>query len=157
MSLFVTNEPTPLIMFSLRPRWHRDFAEGTKAFEYRRRFLSAPFSAVVYVSGTAGAVAAFARFDAPRVGTADEIAELAATSDGVDAKALTQYFQGSRALALPVIDYRLMPPVTLHQIREVVPGFHPPQSYTYVLRNRPLFAFLNGLPEWSAVLAPWVS
>ena len=153
MSLFGGEPALPLLLFSLRPEWHSRFAEGTKPFEYRRRFFQGPFCAAVYVSGSTRAIAAFAEFGRPIVGRPDDIVELAGATDETSGAGLRKYFgHNAQAMALPVVRYRLMVPLTLTEIRRNVPNFQPPQSYAYLDRNRSLLEFLCRHAQWKEVV-----
>jgi len=153
MSLFSDEPPLPLLLFSLRPEWHRRFAEGSKSFEYRRRFFQGPFCAAIYVSGSTRAIAAYAEFGRPIVGRPDDIVELAGVTDEASGANLREYFgHNAQVMALPVIRYRVMAPLTLSEIKRNVPNFQPPQSYAYLDRNRSLLEYLCRHAQWKEVV-----
>ena len=154
--LFSDSDGLPLLVLSLKPKWHQRFVEATKAFEYRRKFYDGPFVAAVYVSGNVLALAALAEFGAPITGSPYDLAQLAEEADELPSKGLTEYFAGApRPMALPMVRYRPMTKIPLDEIRASVPGFQPPQSYSFLERNPRLLDVINSHPDWRAELIEW--
>lgn len=80
----------------------------------------------------------------PIVGTPDQIAAIGDEDQPGIRDGLLRYF-GSRpaVFAVPIVKDEIFDPIPLGRIREALPGFHPPQSYSFVDRNPALLAFLQ--------------
>lgn len=156
-SLFEDEELPPLLLMSLRPKWHQKFQDGSKTLEYRTKFLERAFSAVVYLSGEGRAISAFATFEDPFIGSPAQVVAFAVGKGEANASGLLGYFGGRRrVLAIPVQTYRAMPEIPLARIRTQFPNFQPPQSYIFLDRAPDLLAAIAEAPGWRGVVEPWL-
>lgn len=123
----------PAIHMSLSERPHLGFLSGAKKYEYRRRFLRVGFDSVIYISRPTCAIAALSMFGPPIVGTSDQLSKLEFSDDPVGADRLRSYLGADgEAVAFPMIRYVEIPEVALSTLRERVPGYRPPQNYSFL-------------------------
>ncbi|MCE4615457.1 MAG: DNA-binding protein [Aeropyrum sp.] len=129
---------------SIRPQYARAIMVGRKKFELRR-IHAAPLIEegsiiVVYASGSVKSI--IGEFKAKRVlqSTPERIWALTSGSKTGIGEDAWQYIKGARrAMAIEVGERRLYErPVTLDEIRRVIPGWNPPFSYTLLEEGDPL-------------------
>lgn len=112
-------------------------ASGQKKHEFRRKFseVRASFLAVLYVSSPVMAVTGIAKFRPvikDRIPALLDLAKAHAWNHPLELTA--DYFSGcDHGYALPLISIkRLEKPISLQRLKELVPGFRPPQSYLFL-------------------------
>ena len=121
----------PLIL-SLRPGPYARLSEGTKLHEFRRRFPDEATLVFLYLSAPISAVAAYAEFGRPIVGTPEELAAIAEKDEAGSYADTLDYFKGlSKGYALPLLSLREIEPMPLTELRDTF-GFRPPLSYRRV-------------------------
>ena len=136
-----------VFLFSIKPRYAEAIFSGRKKYELRRlKSLSIPRGSliVLYVSGdirsitgefTAGEVIE----DKPE--NVWRTVKKPRTGIGRDA---FKYIKGSkRAIAIEVLSPTLYRhPVTLDEIRNIIPGWNPPHSYVKLRQEDPLYRLI---------------
>lgn len=132
------------VMLSIRPEPFRLIRAGEKKYEYRRVYLRRPTTAFLYVSSPVMAVCGVARLGSPIFDTVERIAQIAESEHPGWGQGTREYFRGlSRGCAVPILSFREVPPIGIHELKEALGYFAPPQSYL-VLRNHPtLRAYLG--------------
>ncbi|MFH1896479.1 MAG: hypothetical protein ABH814_03370 [bacterium] len=107
---------------------------GHKKHEFRRKFseVRANFLVVFYVSSPVKSIMGVAEFGPAIKDKISVLLDLARTHTWNHPLELTaEYFAGCEyGYALPVVSIeKLKDPISLGRLRELVPGFRPPQSY----------------------------
>lgn len=124
------------LFLSLKPRFAQLLLSGTKTVELRRirPRAAAGTQVIVYASSPVRAVVGTCLISDVRMGMPDEIWDLHGTLTAVEPGEYEQYFAGAkRAVAITVAKpIRLANPIALHDVRSIVPGFQPPQSFRYL-------------------------
>lgn len=138
LSLITTSEPTP-IMLSLQPQYMQEIREGTKCYEYRRKYRKERTRAFIYENAPVGAVTAVLELDEPIVAPPSEIARIA---DGVrrgHGASVLEYMRGlDVGFVVPIRAWEDIEPVGQQALRSVHPQFVPPQSYVLLDRYPPV-------------------
>lgn len=138
LSLVTTSEPTP-IMLSLQPQYMQQIRDGSKHYEYRRKYRTERTRAFIYENAPVAAVTAVLELDEPIVAPPDEIARIA---DGVRAghgASVLEYMAGlDVGFAVPIRAWNDIDPVDQDELRSVHPPFAPPQSYVLLDRCPPV-------------------
>ena len=126
-------------VFSIRPRFAHLIFGCTKKHELRRRrpALLPGFIICVYVTKPVQAIVGHFAVGEVLSGPPKHIWSLVAQTCGLDQEAFRNYFTNCmQSHAISVRDPVLWPqPLTLAEIREVDPGFHPPQQYSFLRRH----------------------
>lgn len=121
------------VLISLREPWHRRILDGVKTYEFRRKFLSEPVEAFVYVGGSIRGICAVADLGRPVIGTPSEIARIAEDLNPGSTDALMAYLGNRpRGFAVPIESYLPIRSVSIDEARRAHPKFAPPQSYMYL-------------------------
>ena len=127
-------------MLSIRPTFANRILDGSKAVELRRRPIGAPAGAlvVIYASAPVKAVIGAARLGGQWTESLSAVWRAESARADVTREEFDAYFEGAtRAVAIQLLNpVRLDPPVTLNEMRERVPGFNPPQSFSFLRRER---------------------
>ena len=76
MSLFNQTKSPNYVLLSLREEPYLEIKSGKKVYEYRTHYHKTPTTAFVYVSRSIKKIMAIIEFDAPIIGTDEEISEL---------------------------------------------------------------------------------
>jgi len=128
-------EDGPIYLMSIRPQYANAIFAGRKKFELRKLSGVPPIEEgsliVVYSSGKVKSIVGEFRAGRVIMGAPDYVwahASRPGTGVGGDAYA---YIRGAkRAMAIEVVEPRLYPrPVSLEEIRRLIPGWMPPFSY----------------------------
>jgi predicted transcriptional regulator len=128
-------EDGPVYLMSIRPQYARAIFAGRKKYELRKLSGVRPIEEgaiiIVYSSGKVKSIVG--EFKAGRViiGTPEKIwAIVRAPGSGIGEDAWPYVRGAKRAMAIEVVSPRLYErPVTLEEIRRVIPGWMPPFSY----------------------------
>jgi predicted transcriptional regulator len=131
-------------LISIRPKYAYRIFAGTKKFELRRWFGITPTPGsrlIVYASG--GVKAIIGEFRAGRIysGSPRDVESfLEKLGDtGVGREDYTYISGARRAMAIEVKDPRLYAkPIRLSELRTILPGFNPPQSFRRLDEYDPL-------------------
>lgn len=134
LSLVTTSEPTP-IMLSLQPAYMQQIRDGSKHYEYRRKYRTEPTRAFIYENAPVGAVTAVLELDEPIVAPPEEIARIADSVRAGHGASVLEYMCGlDVGFAVPIRAWRDIEPVDQQELRSVHPPFAPPQSYVLLDR-----------------------
>lgn len=148
-------EATGIYLMSLKPRYARAIFAGVKKYELRRISGLPPIEegalVVVYASGNIKAVVG--EFSAGRIleGAPEALwAKVRRPGSGIGEDAW-EYIRGARrAIAIEVVEPRLYQrPVSLEEIRRIIPGWNPPFSYRRLEEGDPLLELVLK-PIWSS-------
>lgn len=124
-----------LALMSLRPKYADLILVGEKTIELRRRAvgLKAGDKVLVYASGPVMEVrGSFIVSGVVRL-PLNELWRLVRGRASVTRKEFDEYFEGlQEGFAIEIESARQQPSVSLAQLREVWPGFHPPQTLRYL-------------------------
>ncbi|WP_423598697.1 hypothetical protein [Roseateles sp. MS654] len=133
---------TQHVLISLEERHANNILAGIKTVELRRRSMHvAPGTLVwIYVKKPVGGVVGFAIAGERYAATPDTVWRKFGPVSGLARKEFMEYFVGCKeASAMPLgAPMRLPRSVGLEELRENVPGFHPPQFYARVDEESPL-------------------
>lgn len=133
-------EPDPLeyeevYLMSIRPQYARAVLSGRKKYELRKLAGVRPVEEgaliVVYSSGKVKSIVGEFRAGRVIVGSPDVVwAHASRPGQGVGGDAYAYIRGAKRAMAIEVVEPRFYPrPVTLEEIRRIIPGWMPPFSY----------------------------
>ncbi len=122
-------------LMSIRPKYASAIFAGKKKYELRKLSGMPPLTegaiVVVYSSGNVKSIIGEFRVGEVIIDAPERIwAVVSAPGTGIRGDAW-QYIRGARrAMALRVVEPRLYPrPITLEEIRRIIPGWMPPFSY----------------------------
>lgn len=124
-----------------------DIFEGRKLWEYRKRppKIEEKTLIIVYDSGKAHAIVGEFYVQSILRGTIDEIIAKTIKETTSPETSLREYFAGTEICSALSIEEpkRYKTPITLPEMRRLVPNFTPPQSYTFLKKEnnkiKPLF------------------
>jgi predicted transcriptional regulator len=119
-------------LLSIKPDPFSALVDGRKKHEFRRKFshINEGFRVVFYVSRPVKAICGIGTFDKPVFATIARLIELIKTHRYSSPQNLKRYLEGlEMGFALPIKKVKTIKPVLLEQIRAIIPGFNPPQSY----------------------------
>lgn len=122
------------IFLSFRPEYFEPLLYGIKKYEYRKRFCNEETKAYLYLSGKSRKVIGLLELAKPiRLDlTRQNYINYPETLKRVD-----EYISSNDINAVPIKSLSLFEkPISLDEIRNIIPGFMPPQMY-YVLDNHP--------------------
>ncbi|MEB3816606.1 MAG: DNA-binding protein [Desulfurococcales archaeon] len=151
-------EELSIYLMSLKPRYARAIFAGVKKYELRRLTGLPPVEEgsriVVYASGNVKALVG--EFRAGRIlqGAPEALwARVRRPGSGLGEDAW-EYIRGAkRAMAIEVLEPRLYQrPVSLEEIRRIIPGWNPPFSYKRLEEGDPLLELVLQ-PIWASGLA----
>jgi len=125
-----------LLLLSVRPRFAALILAGTKTIELRRvRPRVVPGDGVLlYVSSPVMALTACSTVERVFEGSPTKLWEVVRSRAGVTRREYDEYFRGAArgaGISLGEVD-RFSHAVPLSELREIWPGFHPPQSFRYL-------------------------
>ncbi len=138
------------LFISLRPEFAESILDGTKTVELRRlKPRAAPGTLVLlYAASPRKALLGTCAVQSITEAAPQEIWRRLGSSTGIRRSAYNAYFHGThRAVAITVAEpQRLVEPVPLADLRGMLPGFMPPQSFRYLSRPvvRRLLAATSG-------------
>lgn len=122
------------IFLSFRPEYFKPLLYGIKKYEYRKRFCDVETKAYLYLSGKSRQVVGVMELGKPvRLDlTREKYLEYPETL-----KRVNEYILNKDINAVPIKSLALFNnPISLDDIRDVIPNFMPPQMY-FVLDNHP--------------------
>ncbi len=122
------------IFLSFRPEFFKPLLYGIKKYEYRKRFCDEETRAYLYLSGKSRQVVGIMELGRPiRLDiTRENYLDYPETLKRVD-----EYILNRDINAVPIKSLSLFDnPISLDEIRNVIPNFMPPQMY-FVLNNHP--------------------
>ncbi len=128
----------PLYLMSIRPQYARAIFAGRKKYELRRLSGVRPVEEgaliIVYSSGKTKSIIGEFRAGKVMIATPERIwASVRRPGTGIGEDAWFYVKGAKRAMAIEVVEPRLYPrPITLEEIRRVIPGWMPPFSYKKV-------------------------
>ncbi len=135
-------------LMSIRPKYAYRIFTGSKRFELRKWFGVVPVrgsTIIVYASGSVRAIIGEFRVGRVYMGSPGEVWSFLSSqeSPGVGREDYS-YIRGSRrAMAIEVIDPILYSkPITLQEIKSIIPGFMPPLSFRMLNPYEPLYELL---------------
>jgi predicted transcriptional regulator len=139
---------TEIYLMSIRPKYARAIFSGVKKFELRKLSGTPPVSEgsiiVVYVSGNVKSIVG--EFEAGRVYKAspEVIWSIASGPEKGIGEDAWDYIKGARkAMAIEVRNPRLYPrPITLEEVRRIIPGWMPPMSYRQIEEGDPILELI---------------
>lgn len=135
------------ILLSLREDYYKKMLDGTKKYEYRTRYLKEETMAYIYISKTLKKIVAKIEFGMPIVGTAKQIATISESENPGSYDGMMQYMRNDIGYAIPVKKIIQLEELSFEEIKKIISGFVPPQSY-YILDNKPeLLNILKSLKE----------
>ncbi len=137
-----------MYLMSIRPKYARAIFSGVKKFELRKISGMPPITEgsiiVVYVSGNVKSIVG--EFKAGKVYKASPeiIWNLTKGPDKGIGEDAWNYIRGAkRAMAIEVLEPKLYHrPVTLEEIRRIIPGWMPPMSYRLIIEGDPLLELI---------------
>ncbi len=138
----------PIYLMSIKPQYARAIFAGRKKYELRRLKGVPPIEEgsviVVYVSGKIKSIVG--EFRAGRViqATPEKVWSIASTPGSGVGEDAWNYIKGAgRAMAIEVLEAVMYErPVTLEEIRRVIPGWNPPFSYKRLMEGDPLLELI---------------
>lgn len=146
--------PPVHILVSLMPQYAHLLVHGKKRYEYRRgKFIDKPATAYVYATrpksredaGLPSAqVVAVVKLGAPRIGIDEAVRAKEEEQTGSE-QMMREWLRGFTTASTHPIEavHVLDEPIELDELLRQFPGFHPPQRYLILNRNRPLLEFLK--------------
>ena len=137
------------MLLSVRPRFARAILAGEKTTEIRRSRPNLVPGSQVYVYATAPikALLGLFRVDDLITESVSRLWDIAKTSAALSRREFDDYLQGlSKGHAISIAETSsLVQPIPLEDIRVIWPGFHPPQSFRYLVSSDPLAASLMSM------------
>jgi predicted transcriptional regulator len=138
----------PIYLMSIKPQYARAIFAGRKKYELRRLRGVPPIEEgsviVVYVSGRIKSIVG--EFRAARVieATPEKVWSIASRPGAGIGEDAWNYIKGAgRAMAIEVGErYLYERPVTLEEIRRIIPGWNPPFSYKRLSEGDPLLELI---------------
>lgn len=128
-----------VIILSLQPEPYDKIVKGVKKYEFRRRFLSKPVYAFIYVSSPIKAIKGFIEFGQPIWDEVEKIGEIAEMDGSGTKDGIKEYMNGlEQGCAIPIISVRQIEGMPLSDLRTRY-KFTAPQSYINIESN-PLLA-----------------
>ncbi|GAB6148175.1 DNA-binding protein [Stetteria hydrogenophila] len=133
-----------IFIMSIRPKYASAIFRGSKKYELRRLIgaPAIPEGSVVAVYASGNVKSIVGEFRAGRVIQASPErvwAEARKPGTGVGEDAWNYIKGAKRAMAIEVVEPRLYPrPITLEEVRRIIPGWMPPMSYRRLEEGDPL-------------------
>lgn len=127
---------TAAVLLSIRPAFAKLIESGAKTVELRRRFPDVPSGSplVLYTTQPVAAVLGLARLRSMTSCTLPALWRKFGSASAVTKQTFDLYFhECTHGLAIELEEFAAFtPPISLADLREMWPGFSPPQSYRYV-------------------------
>ena len=137
------------LLLSVRPRFASAILVGKKTTEIRRSRPNVTSGSQVYVYATAPIKALLGLFRVDNLITeyVGPLWNLAKTSAALSRREFDEYLHGlSIGHAICIAETSaLVRPIPLADLRTIWPGFHPPQSFRYLMSSDPMAASLMNL------------
>lgn len=134
-TLFETCAPKRTIILSLRPKPYTSILNGTKNYEFRRKFLRESVLAFIYVSSPTKEIRGYIEFGKPIVDSIDRIADIAEQEKLGSREGTLKYMNGLEiGFAIPILSIREIQPISLKELRYKY-NFTAPQSYINIQSN----------------------
>ena len=138
----------PMYLMSIKPQYARAIFSGRKKYELRRLkglpVIEPGSIIIVYVSGRVKSIVG--EFRAARVieGRPEKVWSVAGKPDAGVGEDAWSYIRGSsRAMAIEVGERAMYArPVTLEEIRRIIPGWNPPFSFRRLEEGDPLLELI---------------
>ncbi|WP_419865083.1 ASCH domain-containing protein [Candidatus Poriferisodalis sp.] len=125
-----------VLVLSLKPRYASAIVSGAKTIELRRTRprIATPTLALIYSTRPVMSLVGTCRVDSIESQSLRDLWCLASSRAGISRREFHEYFSGlSEGIALHLSDaQRAETPVSLAQLRRLVDGFRPPQSFGYL-------------------------
>lgn len=124
-----------VIILSLQPEPYDKIVKGLKKYEFRRKFLSLPVNAFIYVSSPIKAIKGFIEFGQPIWDEVEKIGEIAEMDGSGTKDGIKEYMNGlEQGYAIPIISVRQIESMPLSDLRTKY-NFTAPQSYINIESN----------------------
>lgn len=139
--------PDSLVLLSIRPEFAALIRNGSKRVEFRKRFNPILISCPIIIYETAPCMQ-FSLWVTLKDIVCDSPANLwnqFGRLNGTHRKPYNEYFDG-KALGHALIIDRVQSfkkPVSLNEIRSIREGYRPPQSYSIIKKDNPLYKFFK--------------
>jgi len=133
------------ILISLMPEYYQKVKLGIKKYEYRRGgFIKEPAIALVYSTVPDKKIGLLVEFGIPIYGEPEKIAQIKEQEERGSFNMMMEWLRGfQNCCAVPIDNVRILPEITLDEIRIHFPRFQPPQKFIYLKKNPALFNFLK--------------
>ena len=123
------------LFFSIRPQYANAILNGDKTVELRRvkPAISQGADVLIYASSPEMMLVGGATVDELIVATPEELWHQVGLRTAVSYTTLQSYFEGAKIACGIVLNeiWSLRDPLSLSELRQRLPGFHPPQSYRF--------------------------
>jgi predicted transcriptional regulator len=123
------------LLLSIQPRFAEKIFDGSKTFELRkvRPKVSSNDAIIVYVSSPEMMLKAILTVDNVINEEPNQLWDIVMNDAGVTREEFDDYFLGiDKGYAIKIKDVNILSsPVALSDLRELIPGFTPPQIYRY--------------------------
>ena len=128
------------IFLSFKSDYCRPILYGIKEYEYRKRFTSKAVKAYLYLSHPVQEVIGVLDLGKPLI-IEDEKQKI---KDSNVLKTIKLAEDSGDKVAIPILSFSLFKnPITLEEIKEIIPDFFVPQSYIYLNKQEKLLKFLK--------------
>ena len=127
------------IFLSFSPKWYNPLEEGSKKFEYRRRFCNEGVLAYIYLSYPIQKVVAKIKFG--KKVPLETWKEKYSNNKEVLTR-INDYLLRNKYV-IPIMSFQKIKPISLNEIRESLPSFNPPMSYMYIKEKSKLQQLLE--------------
>jgi predicted transcriptional regulator len=136
-------------IISLKPRYVQSILSGKKTIELRKRTINLLPGTYLWIYATLplGSIRAVAKIESIHTATPQSIWKKYSSYIGLSKKEFNTYVNGSSkisAIALTSIK-EINPPLALSNLRAKVENFHPPQFFTRITADHPVFNILHSL------------
>lgn len=135
------------VLLSIRPEYAKKIFSGDKTVELRRKCPRVKNGdlVLVYVSSPIKALIGAFRVDDVITKPPVELWEKVKNKAGITLNEFNSYYDGAsvgHGIYFSEV-WRLPAPLELEKIRELIPGFHPPQVYQYLSQNGVMHGLLT--------------
>ncbi len=139
----VTEEDRDIfIVMSLQDKAYELIKSGLKNYEFRRRWRKGPCVAYIYRSGKCRTLSAVVRLGMPIYMSPKEAGRIAESMITGNGKSVEEYFmKDNGGYVIPIESFEEIKPLELNVLRQF--GFYPPQFFSYLDVNSPLFKFIR--------------
>ncbi len=142
----IIKEDEKLVLLSLREEYYNEMLEGTKKFEYRKKYNKYPTKAFIYISKTLKKIVAIIDFDKPVYDSAENIAQISEKEKENSFNDMIEYIgEENSGYAIPIKKITKIENITLEQLKEKINKFTVPQSFFYVNDKPELLEVLENL------------
>ena len=123
------------VMVSLKPEFAKAVAEGRKTVELRRRFPTVAPGAwlVIYATQPVGAVVGISRIECVESRSVSSIWRKHRSRAAISKPKFHSYFAAqTHGYAVLLGEYEPVGPIASGEVKQIIPGFCPPQSWRYL-------------------------